>query len=269
MKYNKNMYMNMNINSLSKISINKNTTKDCEFNFYNKPYVLSNDISNNIPLDIYQTWFTKNLPIKMKQRVDMLKRQNPEFNYHLYDDADCREFIEKNFDRDVLFAYDSLIPGAYKADLWRLCILFINGGIYLDIKLICVNGFKLIELVDKNHFVKDRPVNSIFNSLMVSQKENVFLLKCIKQIVLNVKNKFYGKSCLSPTGPELLGANIDKYMNINIDLFHYIHGGYIIYKNRFVISTIYPEYNNEMSSLYKAIKTKKYSVLWNERNIYK
>jgi mannosyltransferase OCH1-like enzyme len=269
MKYNKNMYMNMNINSLSKISINKNTTKDCELNFYNKPYILSNDISNNIPLDIYQTWFTKNLPIKMKQRVDTLKRQNPEFNYHLYDETDCREFIEKNFDRDVLFAYDSLIPGAYKADLWRLCILFINGGIYLDIKLICVNGFKLIELVDKNHFVKDRPVNSIFNSLMVSQGGNIFLLKCIKQIVLNVKNKVYGKSCLSPTGPELLGSIIDKSMNINVDLFHYIHGGYIIYKYIFVISTTYPEYNNERSSLYNAIKTKGYTELWNERKIYK
>ena len=82
-------------------------------------------------------------------------------------------------------------------------------------------------------------------------------------------DKFYGKSCLSPTGPELLGANIDKYMNINIDLFHYIHGGYIIYKNRFVISTIYPEYNNERSSLYNAIKTKGYTELWNERKIYK
>jgi mannosyltransferase OCH1-like enzyme len=90
-----------------------------------------------IPLNIYQTWHTKNLPTKMQENVNCLKRQNPEFKYYLYDDYDCREFIKKNFDKDVLNAFDTLIPGAYKADLWRYCILYKNGGIYLDINFKC------------------------------------------------------------------------------------------------------------------------------------
>ena len=52
-----------------------------------------------------------------------VKKTNPIFEHHLFDDNDCREFIKNNFPEVVLQAYDGLIPGAYKADLWRYCIL--------------------------------------------------------------------------------------------------------------------------------------------------
>ena len=238
---------------------------------YNRPYTFFKpDYTPIIPLDIYQTWSTKDLPPKMRERVEILKRQNPRFTHHLYDDNDCREFIKTHFRPDVLAAYDSLIPAAYKADLWRLCVLFILGGIYMDIKLICANGFKLIELTENDHFVKDRPVNSIFNSLMVSQKGNIFLFKCIRQIVENVKNKYYGNCPLSPTGPVLLGnVIINNTLHVNVDMKHYEGGGYIIYKNRFVISTEYPEYNHERTTSYNNKNTKRYDQLWNERKIYR
>jgi mannosyltransferase OCH1-like enzyme len=132
----------------------------------NQPYTFFKESYHQaIPLDIYQTWYTKHLPPKMRERVELLKSQNPRFAHHLYDDNDCRQFIKTHFKPDVLEAFDKLIPGAYKADLFRLCILFIKGGIYMDIKLACVNGFRLIELVENNHFVLDRPsyCNGIYN----------------------------------------------------------------------------------------------------------
>ena len=140
----------------------------------------------------------------------------------------------------------------------------------MDIKLVCVNEFRLIELTEHNHFVKDRPVNSIFNTLIASQKGNPFLFKAIRCIVENVKNRYYGSSPLSPTGPELLGklAFRTNFEGVNIDLQHYNGGGYIIYKNRFVISTEYPEYNNERTNAYNKINTKRYDKLWHENAIY-
>jgi mannosyltransferase OCH1-like enzyme len=241
------------------------------FTLYNKPYpYLKNDYKSIIPLDIYQTWFTKDLPPKMKQRVELLKRQNPRFNHYLFDDNDCREFIKKYFKSDVLEAYDNLIPGAYKADLWRLCVLFINGGIYMDIKFCCINGFRLIELTEAEHFVKDRPPNSIYNALMSCKKGNLFLYKSIRKIVENVKNKFYGNHPLSPTGPIMLGnVMMDNKLKVNYDMEHYIHGSYIIYKNIFVISTEYLEYNEERTLQYKEINKHRYDKMWIDKNIYK
>jgi mannosyltransferase OCH1-like enzyme len=207
----------------------------------------------------------------MRERVETLKRQNPRFEHFLYDDNECRELIKNNFSKEVLQAYDKLIPGAYKADLWRLCVLHVYGGIYMDIKLICLNGFKLIELTERNHFIKDRPKPlSIFNSMMVCEKNHPFLMMAIQNIVKNVKNKYYGSTPLDPTGPIMLGKFIlENKLRLNIDLNHYEDGGYVIYKNRFVISTEYPEYDSERSDTYNSINTKRYNDLWNERNIYK
>ena len=96
------------------------------YNSINIPYKIKPSYKTIIPLNIYQTWHTKELPSKMLQTCNLIKSENPEFNHYLYDDNDCREFIKANFEIDVLNAYDNLIPGAYRADLWRYCILYKN-----------------------------------------------------------------------------------------------------------------------------------------------
>jgi len=241
---------------------------------YNKPYKITKNFYNPVvPLKIFQTWRTKDLPPKMKERVELLKRQNPKFQHYLFDDEDCREFIKTHFQKCVLDAYDALVPGAYKADLWRLCVLYIEGGIYMDIKFCCVNGFRLIELTENEHYVKDRvPPLSIYNALMVCRKGNPFLWKAIYRIVFNTTQKYYGTHALCPTGPIMLGKvimNNNLQGKLNIDMFHYINGGYIVYKNRFVISTQYPEYKDERKNYYDRFDTKHYGDLWLERRVYK
>lgn len=251
---------------------NNSNNKQYLLKLYQKPYTFfKQDYKPIIPLKIFQTWRNKDLPPKMKERVELLKRQNPRFEHFLYDDNECRDLIKNNFSNDILKAYDKLIPGAYKADLWRLCVLYLYGGIYMDIKFVCVNGFKLIELTEQNHFVKDRikPL-SIYNGLLACQQNHPFLMMAINKIVHNVKNNYYGSTPLEPTGPTMLGNLIlNNKLKVNIDLIHYEDGGFIIYKNRFIISTEYPEYNTERSSVYNSIKTKRYNVLWEEKKIYK
>jgi mannosyltransferase OCH1-like enzyme len=212
----------------------------------------------------------------MRKNLQLLKIQNAEFEHFLFDDNDCREFIEKNFSDDVLFAFDSLIPGAYKSDLWRYCVLYIHGGIYLDIKYHCFNGFKLIYLTDKEYFVKDRHENHIYNALMTTFPKNEIMLKCINQIVENVKTNYYGRTSLDPTGPGLLGSFlINEYNNLRFSLktdnFCLRINNYwslsICDKdnNDIEILKMYNEYRTEQQ---KFEKTKHYDTLYNRENIY-
>ena len=194
-----------------------------------------NSLDSIIPLCIYQTWHTTSLPPKMQQAVNTIKAHNPEFQHFLYDDNMCREFIRDNFPEDVLRAYDYLIPGAYKADLWRYCILYKKGGIYLDIRYIPFENFKFLNLTKKEHFVIDletfdespnfyRCESSgecrIYNALMVTLPGNKKLFDVINQVVCNVKNRFYGKNALEPTGPNLLKKYFTDYEKLNIELKH-------------------------------------------------
>ena len=131
-----------------------------------------NDCKFEIPANIFQTWHSKKLPPLMFKNILEIKQNNPNFNYYLYDDNDCRNFLKNHFPIKVLNAYDSLIPGAYKADLWRNCILFKMGGIYMDIKFRPINGFKLYNLLEKEHWVQDINPNYIYNAVMVCKPNN-------------------------------------------------------------------------------------------------
>ena len=110
-----------------------------------------------IPKKIFQTWHSSDLPPKMRENTMKLQKNHPDFEYYLFDDESCRKFIEMNFDSEVVGAFDQLVPGAYKADLWRYCVLYTHGGIYLDIKFHTTPTVNLREFLDKEYFVRDLP----------------------------------------------------------------------------------------------------------------
>ncbi len=255
---------------LNSYELNSETITDPTFETINElNSEPTNDPAFEVPYNIFQTWQTKKLPIKMFKAIKKLKDTNPRCRYFLFDDNDCREFIKIHFDNDILNAYDKLIPGAYKADLWRYCILYKYGGIYIDIKYSPVNNFKLFNLFKKEHWVLDIDGKNIYNALMVCKPNNQILLKAINQIVINVKNKFYGNSYLEPTGPALLAQYFTNEEKSNFDTKHILTGQndfdkYILFKNNKILQC-YQGYINDRD---KYSFKKHYSVLWNERNIY-
>ena len=81
-------------------------------------------MNNKIPKVIYQTFKTKKLSKEMNNIVDSWKLHNTNYEYKLYDDNDCEKFIKSFFDTKVINAYYKLRYGAFRADLWRYCILY-------------------------------------------------------------------------------------------------------------------------------------------------
>ena len=241
------------------------------YNSLHKPFPLKTSYDSIIPLDLYTCWHTKDLPPLMKANYDLLVQGNPKIKFHLFDENDCRKFIAENFPDDVVYAYDKLIPCSYKSDLWRYCILYINGGIYLDIKYRCANGFKFISLTEKEHFVRDRPEKCVYTALIVSLPKNIILLNCIKKIVKNVKNKYYGVDALHPTGPRLLGSffNEEQINHTSVyfketEIEDKIKEFYIVH-NDIIILKYYRGYREEQN---KHQKKQHYSQLWEANNIY-
>ena len=146
---------------------------------------------------------------------------------------DCRGFINDNFNVDVLYSYDTLVPGAFKADLWGYCILYKLGGVYLDIKYKWINGFKLIALTTDEHFVRDRCVEvvlnrlAIYNALMICKPGNEILLKCINRVVENVRNRFYDTSALDITGPIMMVYIFTLFEKRKLNnIYHYDQYGF-------------------------------------------
>ena len=230
--------------------------------------VVDNNVeSKEIPLNIFMTWETKELPLYMKQSVELVKSRNPEFNLYIYDDNDCRTFLEKYFISDIVNAFDNLIPGAYKADLWRYCVLYYYGGIYQDIKFQPIGEFKYEDLLDKEYFVKDRDTGGggIYNAFIVCKPRNKILYKCIKQIIKNVETKFYGSSSLEPTGPLLMKKFILPDRLNELLIFQKINNIDYIFKNNKEILKSYDNYRSEQK---KSSKPHYHDLYYKIKKIY-
>ena len=243
------------------------------FNKKNKPFIYNLDnYKSFIPLNLYVYWHTKDLPPLINENYKKLVQGHPRFNHYLFDENDARDVIKNNFPEEVLNAFDSLIPSAFKCDLFRYCILYLNGGIYLDIKYECVNNFKLLLFTGREYFVKDLDSSGsgIYNALIVTLPKNQILYKAIYQIVENVKNKFYGINGLEPTGPLVLKRFFTNDEINNLNVKHCVFNNdensifYIEFNNKICLK-IFKEYRNEQHKY----SGKHHSQLYNERNIYK
>jgi len=220
-----------------------------------------------IPLHIYQVWHDfKEMPKAVKESTQLIKEQNQEFEHHLYDEPMCRAFIKDNFPKKVVDAYDSIVPHAIKADLWRYCILYKKGGIYLDSKYYGIEDFKLIHLTGKEYFCKDVPwvFSGIYNAFLICKPRNKIMLQCIQRVVKQVEEKYYGSTpwCIGPLmmrsffTNEQMGALELEFEVINKKK------RFIVYKGHRIL-----KYNEDYQKE-KAQRSKHWSKYWEKRNIY-
>jgi hypothetical protein len=206
------------------------------------------------------------IPKVMNEKYKKMVRENPEFNFKLFDIKSGREFISQNFGPYVLIAYDKLKPYSYKSDLFRYCYIYINGGIYVDIKYISLNNFKFIDLLDKEYLVSE-PIG-IQNCLLVLQPKNEMIFRCIHTIKKLVLNNFYAKTPLF-TGPFLLSEKYKKLYNenrIDTDLTWRVENNLqCIYKKDCLILREYPRYRKDLLTV---SDQPHYTEMFWSKNIY-
>jgi hypothetical protein len=97
------------------------------------PPMYTRDPSRLVPRIVHQTWFE----VVQKEKYPNMSRLIESFrqsgwDYRFYTDDMAANFLSTHFPPEVRQAYDALRPGAFKADLFRYCVLLIHGGVYAD-----------------------------------------------------------------------------------------------------------------------------------------
>jgi alpha 1,6-mannosyltransferase len=154
-----------------------------------------------------------------------------------YTDDDCLKFFKEKNDElskllgvDVLSHYLTLINGGEKSDLWRYCILFLNGGVYTDTDTFCnvplkkwvkhhdlilgIEAFLTIEAAesfgaDKIGFRYGDNVISVCNWTMASKPKHDFF----KNLIIDICNNPISGNVLLNTGPGRLSKHVLEYFN--------------------------------------------------------
>lgn len=196
-----------------------------------------------IPRDIYQTFSTKkDIPKGMKAAILSWAEKNPSFGHYLFDNEDRIKFIKEHFPKNVLHAYLDLIPGALKADLWRCCVLYENGGVYADADMICLRPLSEWLDFETSEFVtcRDDPMSKSFlcNGFMASKARHPFLKAQIDAIVKNVEER---RDCyyLEISGPGLLGKTVNSVCGRNPDTPYILGKDQRIGKGEFKMTILY------------------------------
>jgi len=247
------------------------------FYYIDKP-VLEKQLKkeHNIPKIIWQTM--RDLPkegTSVYDAVQTFKAQEG-WEHRFVTDENAKVFLKENFDEDVLHAFEVLVPGAFKADLLRACLLYIHGGVYADSKLFLhydLDSFLEGDLVLTTEKGK---AWGIWNGFMAAIPKQEYFKNVIDNIIDNVSVKFYGDHDLEVTGPILYGKTYKEYFQVhdivkqsNVTLLKANHvlnddKDYINSKNNqelFISWDAKRKYKKEYNSL-------NYSILWRERKVY-
>ena len=233
---------------------------------------------DNIPMIIYKTGIDEyeNIHEDLLGVFYETIKLNPGFKIRYYSDKDSREFIKNNFDDKILTIYDKLIPGAYKADLFRYCVLYVNGGIYSDLtqrfmipfnEFIDLNKDKLFLVKDIEHYKVngDGLSKGIQISFIASIPRNDIFLKAIEGVVKHVNDKYYGENPLHPTGPALFYSILKNYEGeYRVGLKETGQNKIVDEKGETIIIS---KINNHQNVILK--NNDHYTVLWRNHRIYK
>jgi mannosyltransferase OCH1-like enzyme len=171
-----------------------------------------------IPKIIYRTHKSMDVSINMyyhchKKWIDL----NPTFNMLWFTGEECEKFVKHN--KRLYKAYKSILPGAFKADIWRAYILYKYGGIYIDSytepyipisRMIggCMNH-------SKHQFISILDKYGIHNGMIICTPKHPFLKKYLSNMITNIENKFYGNRDLEITGPGCLLKSINTVLGTN------------------------------------------------------
>lgn len=151
-----------------------------------------------IPKIIHQTWSEELTPDRYPQLVRIQNSWKAAgWEYRFYTDSDARGYIQEHFPDRFLDAFDTLVPGVFKADLFRYLVLLREGGIYADADVLLnanledfltpsMSFFAPRDLVGADHEAEF----CLWNGLIGAAPGHPFLVKVVEQVMNRVRGRF-------------------------------------------------------------------------------
>lgn len=155
------------------------------------------DSSRLIPKLIHQTWYEEVTAEKYPNFSRLVSSwKNSGWDYKMYSDDEAKDFLKHHFPLEVQEAYDTILPGAFKADLFRYCVLLIRGGIYADVDVQLNMDLDALLEGDIGFAVPiDAPGRDsengscVWNGLVAASPGHPFIARAIELVVNQIRNR--------------------------------------------------------------------------------
>jgi hypothetical protein len=174
---------------------------------------------------IHQTWKSK----ESNPQIDRLRLSwidmHPGFKYTLYDDTDVDRFVRTHFDERIYTTYKRILNGSLKADFFRYCVLYIHGGVYVDVDLCCVRSLTdgivcfdedtLISAsdyqeTDHQHPNQDYRRDVIFQGFLCAEPFHPFMQYMINYMCFVMSHGLFKRDMFRIGGPQAFADRFDE-----------------------------------------------------------
>lgn len=206
------------------------------------------------------------------QQLHAFISRNPAHRFYFWNDNSCIDFMEDHFKHSAIGkVFESIHYGIVRADIFRLCVLLVHGGMYFDMKSQFQGPLSLLNysagggyLVQEPHSIQDQKIlqelrlpiaNQLTNWMLAFPPEHWFLKAAIKEIVQQYNS---GKALNGPdfkvavwefSGPRMITRVANRFWSKSIDIEIIPHDCKLrqpVYACRgsWVRTLIYPHYTN-------------------------
>ena len=135
-----------------------------------------------IPDRIIVTWKNNNVPGEILQRI---QRLNPNKELVFYNDINIISYLGRHYGEKYVNFFKQIKRGMFKADFFRLCYLYRDGGYYMDIDIEPLVPFAAVIHKKTSFFTILSAVNRphVFQALLFSAPKNPIIGKCIEDML--------------------------------------------------------------------------------------
>lgn len=251
-------------------------------------------LTTHIPWVMFRTgpWSRARLPPAINIYLKAFEKLNPQVKQIYLDDEDAESFMQEHYP-EYIKHYTSLIPGAYRADVLRLCLLMKHGGFYSDIGHLHKRPLSEICSSHADVFLVAEPFPTkcgVYNAFMGAKRRDPLIVRFFQKVMSNVARRKYSDHFLGITGPQALGQVLHGMLGLTCKTptpagiqvmsdhrtAYLLRNHYSPAKSRNVIvhekdtadiliETKFPDYYNY---IYQSRNKIHYQELWKKRRVY-
>jgi mannosyltransferase OCH1-like enzyme len=179
----------------------------------------------NLPKLIHHTWKHVHLHPLLMRCVESFQKWNPEWQCLFWTDDDCERLIAEELP-GFLDTYLGYPRGILRADIFRLVVLYLKGGVYADLDMECLRPLNaMVEAAECRSgpweilLGRDHPSHERLhydgkpmwlNAFMIARPGAKFLRLALDELTRRLNSgNFEAEDAVMSTGPGLLTRVID------------------------------------------------------------
>jgi mannosyltransferase OCH1-like enzyme len=165
-----------------------------------------------IPKIIWQTYKSSLPPTQALSSIRSWLEKNTDYEWIYFDDIKCDKFIKDHFDKDFYEMYRALPFGVMRADVWRVAIVYVYGGIYTDLDTVCLQPASLWTTTADLVVAVETPHGSIANFTFAAKPKHPALYTVLETFLETYSSpNFLNKVEKTATPVQNFGAHAFSY----------------------------------------------------------